>query len=162
MQLLRKAFALAPVERRFAALAWLFAPPASAFVRDGGFKRAIEGLERTAPLAVERANPSISVERGEALVTSAFARQLCTRSCLPQSLVQFVLHRWFGPTPRLVIGVRRDATATFGGGDLDWSLTAHAWVEECDGPTRDIGFVPILSFSDRDGIWRASPNEAQR
>ena len=161
MQLLRKAFALAPAERRFAALAWVFAPPASALVRDGGFKRAIEGLERTTPLAVERGDASISVERGEALVASAFARQLCTRSCLPQSLVQFVLHRWFGPAPRWVIGVRRDASTAFTGDALDWSLAAHAWVEERDGPAREVGFVPILSFSDRDGMRRASP-EAPR
>jgi hypothetical protein len=111
---------------------------------------------------MERSETSISIERGEALVASAFSIQLCTRSCLPQSLVQFVLHRWFGPTPRWVIGVRRDAGAELGGNTLDWSLAAHAWVEESDGPSRDVGFVPILSFSDRDGMRRASPNEAKQ
>jgi len=159
---LEKWSALEPAERRFFILAWSLAPVASVLLRDGGFKRVLSWLGATRGASVVTSSERVSIERAESLVNSAFHVQLSRRTCLPQSVVQFLLHRRYGPPPKLVIGVRRDTEHRVSGEDeRAWGLSAHAWVEASDGPARHGAYTPILAFTDQEGVWRAraaSPN----
>lgn len=158
-----KMVALPPSERAFLVLAWAMAPIASALLAKSGFEGALRTLARTSghPRRANRAEP-VGVERAESLVKSAFIRQAATRGCLPQSIVQFLLHRRFGPTPRLVIGVARTAPTSIADSDLGWGLDAHAWVEHIDGPSRCGAWAPIVAYSDDRGIWRETARDEAR
>jgi hypothetical protein len=152
-----KLTALPPAERRFLALAWLLAPPTSALLAMAGFGSALSWVRSTSREVHEEPDGLVSVERGEELVRIAFDRALSTRGCLPRSVVQFLLHRWLAPAPKLVIGVKREAVPLVKDSptELLWSLDAHAWIERAEGPARSLGYVPILAFSDTSGLWRA-------
>jgi hypothetical protein len=153
-----KMVALRPTERRFLVFAWLLAPAANALLARRGFEGALRALARTPsiprPRKNRRADELVGIERAESLVKSAFIRQPTKRGCLPQALVQFLLHRRYGPAPRLVIGVARRSDGRRIDG-LGWDLEAHAWLEQVGGPARDGGYSPILSYSDEQGLWRA-------
>lgn len=108
------------------------------------------GLERTLD-AIERLVPpgsmvrGVAVERGAKLVRWAFLGGDGT--CLPESLVQLALHRWFGPDVELVIGVRRGERGESATTSVDprWELRAHAWIEATDrAPGAPPAFEPIL------------------
>src|SRR4051812_19899748 len=93
-----KMVALPRTERRFLVLAWLLAPAVNAVLARGGFDTALKLLARTSRFPMRpRLGDEVSVERAESLVKSAFVRQATTRGCLPQSIVQFLLHRRYGP-----------------------------------------------------------------
>ncbi len=95
---------------------------------------------------------TITVDRGQTLVHAAFHVQLAKRTCLPQAVVQYVLHRRFGPPPKLVIGVSRSHARP--GDPPVFGLDAHAWVEPQDGPPAPEPYRPILTFTDATGISR--------
>lgn len=144
--LAEKLAALPPPERRFFARAWLLGPVVVAFLRARGLQRALELLakRRFAPRGT-----CVEVDAGERLVRAAFRYGLgrhaaaTSGTCLPESIVQYTLHLDTGPTPRLVIGVRK--TASSEGNEL----RAHAWVERDDGPRREADFAPIVELSPR-------------
>jgi hypothetical protein len=142
--------ALEPDERRFLLGAVALGPVVEGLFARERFEGALSLLAKGPRLPRPRARPSaaLSVERGEALVKAAL-RATNDERCLPRSIVQFILHRRFGPAPRLVIGVRRPVAAS-GARELE----AHAWIERDGGPVRDLGFAPMLSYSDARGVER--------
>jgi hypothetical protein len=138
-------------ERRFFVAAWALAPWASLAIRRRGLRDVLRGLERAGTgdraRRVERqADPSVDFERGERLVRAAFRRTAADERCLPQSVVQYLLHLRWGPTPRLVVGVVRDRL------ERDLERFAHAWVEGALGPRREPTFAPILELSPGRGV----------
>jgi len=141
----RTLFELDPDERRFLVAAWLLAPWASITVRRGTLRNVLDRLARRK--RQHRVNRrAIDVERGEWLVRAAFRRAPADARCLPESIVQYLLHLRWGPAPRLVIGIVGDRrTRTI-------EDFAHAWVEAEDGPRREPRFVPILELTATHGV----------
>jgi len=149
--------ALASAEKRFLVAAWFLAPIVSATLERLGFDRVLGEL----PVVGERQRGSVGVERGEDLVRIAFRRHVLLRGgCLPESITQYALHILFGPTPKLVVGVKRDESIPHKDRRLDWMLGAHAWVENDAGPSREPTFAPIVAVSARSGIWKAEGGSA--
>lgn len=144
-----------PEELAFAAGAWLAAPVVEASLAALGLQRTLRWVE-----AVPSGRPALSAVSplvGERLVRAAYRRHLLRGSCLPQSIVQYLVHRRRGDSVRLVIGVRRPSAGPRSPGGASAShtppLEAHAWVEAVDdaggsptspaeSPARD-GFLPL-------------------
>lgn len=138
MSALRALSRLNGAERAFTALAWALAIPADVSLRSAGLRRTAAVVARTPDLGL----PALSVERAEQLVASAFRWSPAKNSCLPRSLVQFVLQRAAGTDVALVIGVRR--TGRVGPGD---EFAGHAWVElRARGP-RDVEHAVIFELA---------------
>lgn len=102
--------------------------------------RWIEALEPARP--GRRASP-IGVAEGSHLVRGAFRAHVVGGECLPQSLVQYLLHRRDGLPVRFVVGVKRA-----GRGEAPRApgapIAAHAWVED-DSATGDaVTFAPLF------------------
>lgn len=137
----RRASAIAslePAEVAFLGAAVALAPWVRASLARRGLDRTLKSLDR---IPRGRGRGRVGASRGATLVRWAFLRSDGT--CLPESLVQLALHRWWGPEVELVIGVRRGTTLAMG--ESGWNLAAHAWVEANDGPPADAaGFDPIL------------------
>ena len=142
-------------ERAFLAAAWALAPVVNAALSRFGFERLLRELPRAHPRhGTARA---VDVERGDALVRIAFRRHGTeSGGCLPESLTQYLLHCVLGPTPKIVVGVRRAADAASPEtSSLGWWVGAHAWIERDEGPPREPTFAPIVACSARSGIWKA-------
>ncbi len=77
---------------------------------------------------------------------AAFRRTVADERCLPESVVQYLLHLRWGPPPKLVVGVVRDRL------ERDLDRFAHAWVEDATGPRREPSFAPILELSPEHGV----------
>ncbi|NUO49271.1 MAG: lasso peptide biosynthesis B2 protein [Polyangiaceae bacterium] len=149
----RKLAELSPTESGFLAAAWVLARPVTFGLSQLGFPRVVRWLEQ---VPARPAPGRIGVGRGEVLVRWAFraAAFETTTTCLPRAIVQYLLHQTFGPEPRLVVGVARSNEASPPPG-LEWTLGAHAWVEERGGPPREPTFAPILTLSRAEGVVRA-------
>lgn len=155
-----RGFAAAPArERRFLMTAWVLARPVSFALARTKFPTVLAWLARLPrPRRRSHAEPceTIGVERGERLVRAAFRASASPGACLEQSIVQYLLHRRFGPEARLVVGVARDrATPSDAGVPASApDLRAHAWVEEVGRERAEPGFERILVLSPRGGIER--------
>lgn len=140
-------WALRPEAKRFAVAAWLGAPWVELALATLGLRRTLALAERVGPeRASESAWQKISVEEGERLVRAAYSAHFVRGRCLPQSVLQYALHRLDGAPVRFVIGIRREPQTR---------LDAHAWIES-EGETRNAGFGSIL-VSD---LRRAAPGGA--
>ncbi len=135
---LRTFVELEPAARTFAALSWALATPIGVSLRLLGFRRLERVIERVPVRRSMSKAGALDVEAAEVLVTRAFARSLGPRGCLPQSIVQCVVHRAMGREVDLVIGVRKQGEVPR---TIDFE--AHAWVEEKRGPKRDVGHFEI-------------------
>ena len=125
--------------RSFAAVAWVLAPPVGILLRVVGFER-LSPLIGALPVSPRRTRGSaVDVERGEALVGRVFARSLIKPGCLPQSVVQCLVHRLSGREVDLVIGVRKPGRVPHEAAEFE----AHAWVEERRGEPRDGGHAEL-------------------
>lgn len=135
----RELAGLSAAEVAFTAAAVVVAPLVRASLAKSGLERTLGAIERLMPPgSMVR---GVTVARGAKLVRWAFLRGDGT--CLPESLVQLALHRWFGPEVELVIGVQRGDRATTA--DIGWELRAHAWIEAIDKPPdQPPTFEPIL------------------
>jgi Transglutaminase-like superfamily len=132
----RRLAAFRPEARRFAARAWLAVPVVQASLALVGFKSTLGWVEAVRPLRRPGAQP-VTVAEGSALVGGAFRAHFVGGKCLPQSVVQYLLHRWDGVPARLVLGVRRP--------DPGAAIEAHAWIEAGHGETGDHGFEPLFA-----------------
>jgi hypothetical protein len=152
----RKLAELSPAESGFLAGAWVLARPITFGLSTLGFPRVLTWLEGTPGRA---GGGRVGVARGEELVRWAFRAAACDTqgSCLPRAVVQYLLHRTFGPEPRLVVGVSRVAAPIREATSLDWTLGAHAWVEVQGGPAREPSFSPILTLTPSEGVVRNRP-----
>lgn len=121
-----------PEARRFALRAWLGAPVVRASLSVAGLARTLRWVEAVAPRAQRPG--AVGVEEGEALVRAVFRRHFVGGACLPQSLVQYLLHRRDGLPVRFVVGVQRVERG---------AVDAHAWVE--DHEPRAGEFAAILA-----------------
>ncbi len=126
----RRLLAAGPETRRFVAEAWLGAPLVELSVALLGLRRTLSWIEAAAPRPRGR---SVGVEEGEGIVNAVYRAHFVDGRCLPQSLLQYWLHRRDGTRARFVMGVRRP-----GGSSTD-PIEAHAWVE----PVRDAGAPPV-------------------
>ena len=142
MGLLASGLALTPIERRFAAEAWLLAPIVTLSLRTVGFRKTLEIVREWLPVGIGGRPSGVSVERGEQLVARTFKLTLARDSCLPKSIVQLVLHRRRGDRVQLVIGVKREGHH----GDVDIGFEGHAWIEAMDSPRRDGRHVVIMEL----------------
>ncbi|MFO0613070.1 MAG: lasso peptide biosynthesis B2 protein [Polyangiaceae bacterium] len=142
----RRAAAIAALtgpELAFACAAFALAPVVRASLGRFGLERTMKHLERIVP--PRTATGAVSVAKGAELVRWAFRGGDGT--CLPESLVQLALHRWFGPEVELVVGVQRGEPRS--SQPVGWELRAHAWIERID-PTGEASvgertpFEPIL------------------
>lgn len=139
-RLAREVAGLTPAELAFASAAFAIAPVVKASLASRGLEGTLAVIERAMPARRPRAG--VDVGRGARLVRWAFRRSDGT--CLPESLVQLALHRWFGPEVELVVGVRRE-DAHQPAHSVGWELHAHAWIECGGGPPADAApFEPIL------------------
>jgi hypothetical protein len=82
------------------------------------------------PRAPGRGAPPIGVAEASILVRGAFRAHVVRGECLPQSLVQYLLHRRDGLSVRFVVGVRRAGPVPPGHGA---AIAAHAWIEDDSG-----------------------------
>lgn len=139
-RLAREVLRMTPVEVAFTSAAFAIAPLVRASLARRGLEHTLAVIERAVPARPARAG--VDAVRGARLVRWAFRRRDGT--CLPESLVQLALHRWFGPDVELVVGVKR-GEATPSTRTIGWELDAHAWIECGDGPPADAApFEPIL------------------
>lgn len=128
----------------FLARAWALIPAVEASLRVLGYKRTLAWIER---VPRRSRGSGVSVDLGERLVRKAYVAHLAAGTCLPRSLVQYMLHRRDGVPARLVIGVRRPANET-----TTPSIEAHAWVEGDASVPRPPGtFAPIFVSGDSGG-----------
>jgi hypothetical protein len=130
-----------PEAIRFAARAWLGAPLVRASLSLVGLRSTLRWVEASSRQARRRAHArGVGVEEGRALVRGAFRAQ-GAGGCLPQSLVQYLLHRRDGLPVRLVVGVKRPGPGS--------GIDAHAWVEAAEAGARpdDPSFVPLFASS---------------
>lgn len=100
--------------------------------------------ERALRAEARRSKGGTSVVLGERLVRAAYRALPFTGGCLPQSLVQYLLHLRDGTGARLVVGVRRPANESTAP-----SIEAHAWVESTaatpgNAPAGAVPFAPIF------------------
>lgn len=114
----------------FLARAWAVIPVVEASLRVLGYRRTVGWIEAL-PAGRGRRGPSVLL--GERLVGAAYRALPLPGTCLPRSLVQYLLHRRDGTPARFVIGVRRPDRAPDvvppndpGGPRIE----AHAWVED--------------------------------
>jgi len=125
--------------------AWLGAPLVQASLVLVGLRSTLRWIEGsgspTSPSFMRRASP-IGVAEGSDLVRSAFRAHVVGGECLPQSLVQYLLHRQDGLSVRLVVGVRRVGHGHSYPGD-DAPIAAHAWIED-DSTAGDPAFAPLF------------------
>lgn len=130
----RRLRAARPEARRFALRAWLGAPVVRASLSVAGLARTLRWVEAVPAPAVRRPG-AVGIDEGEALVRAVFRRHFVGGECLPQSLVQYLLHRRDGLPVRFVVGVQRRGARRV--------LDAHAWVE---GPRAapNAEFTPIF------------------
>jgi hypothetical protein len=125
--LLRAACRLAgarPEARRFAVRAWLAAPLVQASLALAGLQATLRWVEAVPRARGRAAAGPVGVDEGSALVRGAFRVHVVGGECLPQSVVQYLLHRRDGTAARMVVGVKRPE----GGA----SIAAHAWVEAAE------------------------------
>lgn len=130
----------APIESAsFLARAWAAAIAVEGSLRLVGYRRTLDWIEAVPRVASRRRRTSVRL--GERLVRGAYRAHVFAGGCLPQSLVQYLLHRRDGTEARLIVGVRRPANET-----SPRSIEAHAWVEsrETTPPAADT-FAPIFS-----------------
>lgn len=127
----------------------MLAPVVSFGVAKLGFPRLLDLLGRLPPRGRDLGS-SVGVVRGEALLRKAFRVAPARGACLDHAVVQYLLHRWLGPEPRLVVGVKRRAAAE----PASWVVDAHAWVEEAGGPPREEAFRPLLALTPTRGLER--------
>ncbi len=86
---------------------------------------------------MRRAAQPVAVSEGGALVGGVFRAHVVGGTCLPRSVVQYLVHRRDGVPARLVVGVRRQ--------DEGPAIEAHAWVEAGEGGTGDHRFAPLFA-----------------
>jgi hypothetical protein len=157
LSLLRAARRLAasrPEARRFAVRAWLGAPLVQASLALVGLRPTLRWIEAVEPAFLAgRGAPRIGVAEGSALVSGAFRAHVVGGECLPQSLVQYLLHRRDGLPVRLVVGVRR-ADQDGGTAGHVASIAAHAWIDD-GSATEDPAFAPLFVT----GHVRSHPRE---
>jgi hypothetical protein len=137
-----------PAARRFALRAWIAAPVARAALATLGVRSTLR-LAARAPLPTRARRESVGVAEGRRLVEAAFRHHVVGGECLPQSVVQYVLHRRDGLDVRLVLGVRKAEPASesiLGGVRVRGSsIEAHAWVEGADGAASTDSFVELFA-----------------
>ncbi len=133
----QKLGALSAGERHFLLRAWVAAPWIEAALATLGLARTLAWIEAASPLGGGARVDGVDLVRGSQLVDVAYRGHLLLRgTCLPRSLLQYLLHRRDGRDVKLVIGVRsRDH--------------AHAWVEEPSTAhaANAAHFAPIFSTS---------------
>jgi hypothetical protein len=80
------------------------------------------------------------VDEGRALVRGAFRAHGAGGQCLPESVIQYLLHRRDGLSVRLVVGVKRPGPGS--------EVAAHAWVEvdEPSAQPDDPSFVSLFAL----------------
>ncbi len=140
----RRLAGLRPEARRFAARAWLAAPLVRGSLALLGLRSTLQWVE-AAPGGPRPDAPRIGVSEGSVLVRRAFRAHVVGGECLPQAIVQYLLHVRDGVPARLVVGVRRPERGL---------LEAHAWVEADDlQPDSTPPFGPIF-------VARATGNAA--
>lgn len=119
-------------------------PAVEASLRVLGYQRTLAWIER---VPRRSRGPRVSVGLGERLVRRAYFARSTEGTCLPRSLVQYMLHLRDGVPARLVIGVRRPSNETAGP-----SIEAHAWVEGAPStPGAGAAFAPIFFSGDSGG-----------
>lgn len=135
----------------FLARAWAAIPLVEVSLRALGYRRTLGWIERVPP---SRARGGPSVLLGERLVGAAYRAYPLAGTCLPRSLVQYLLHRRDGTKARFVIGVRRpdrDKNTDDSNEPNDPRIEAHAWVESGDGtPAAAEKFASIFASGDID------------
>jgi hypothetical protein len=82
-----------------------------------------------------RRGVGVGVGDGERLIGGVFRYHFVGGDCLPQSVLQYLLHRRDGLPVRFVVGVRRDG-----------QLAAHAWVEDAREGRDDASFAPLFTI----------------
>jgi hypothetical protein len=155
----RRFISYAPVEQAFIVGALAAAPVVALTLHAFGLRRTLGWARRASALSARR-DPSkpLDVERGEQLVRRAFAYTPVSGGCLPESIVQYLLHTRFGPEPRLVVGVRRERGADPSlHDDHGWKLGAHAWVEAAHGPERLPELTRMLTLTNAEGVSGVEP-----
>jgi hypothetical protein len=127
-----------PEEIHFAGRAWLGAPLVRVSLALVGLPSTLRWVEASSRARVPRAR-AVGVEEGRALVRAAFRAQGAGGRCLPESVVQYLLHRRDGLAVRLVVGVKRPGSGA--------EMAAHAWVEADEPGARpdDPSFTPLFS-----------------
>ena len=135
----RRAGALRASDRQFELRAWLAAPWVESSLAGLGLARTLAWIEALSPLGTgsEPAVEGVNVARGSHLIDVAYRGHLLLRgTCLPRSLLQYLLHRRDGRGVKLVIGVRTEDHA-------------HAWIEEPNAAhsTHAEHFAPIFDTS---------------
>lgn len=126
----------------FLARACAVAPAVEVSLRVLGYRRTLGWVER---VPRRRRGDGVSVGLGERLVRKAYFARSAEGTCLPRSLVQYMLHLRDGVPARLVVGVRRPANET-----ATPSIEAHAWVEGDTAPPAG-SFAPIFISGVSDG-----------
>ena len=122
------AIALRPEERHFAILSWFGAPLVELSLGLGGLERTLRWVEASSPMGRRRVSAaSVSIEQGAWLVQQVYRIHVLRGACLPQSLLQYWLHRRAGTPARFVVGVRRSLRDSGPS-----AFEAHAWVESPD------------------------------
>ncbi|MFO0592432.1 MAG: lasso peptide biosynthesis B2 protein [Polyangiaceae bacterium] len=128
----------------FLARACAAAPAIEVSLRVLGYRRTLGWIER---VPRRTRGSGVSVVLGERLVRKAYFARPAEGTCLPRSLVQYMLHLRDGVPARLVVGVRRPANETAAP-----SIEAHAWVEgDTTAPASAGSFAPIFIRGDSDG-----------
>jgi hypothetical protein len=129
----RSVEALRPDARRFAAKAWLGAPVVEASLRLLGLRRTLGWIEAL-PEGVG-GTATVDVVEGERLVQAVYRWHLVTGECLPQALLQHLVHHLDGVPSRFVVGVARTGESR--------ALAAHAWTS--GERARESGFAPLFA-----------------
>ncbi len=145
-QALREALGAPLQSAAFFARAWAVAFAVEGSLRLVGYRRTLAWIEAVPKGSSRRRRTSVLL--GERLVRRAYAAHPLSGTCLPQSLVQYLLHRRDGTDARLVVGVRRPAERADRGRANETdprSIEAHAWVESSEtGPSVAEPFAPIF------------------
>lgn len=136
----RRFAASRPEARRFALRAWLGAPLVRASLALVGLRSTLRWIE-AAPPARRRDARLVDVEEGRDLVQGAFRAHVVGGECLPQSVVQYLLHRRDGLAVRFVVGVKRE--------EDDGTIAAHAWVDAGEHHGDADEFAPVFVAGER-------------
>jgi Transglutaminase-like superfamily len=149
MRAARRFAASRPEARRFAARAWLCAPPVQASLALVGLRPTLRWIEAAGRGSTpERSATAVGVTEGSALVSGAFRAHVVGGECLPRSLVQYLLHRLDGQPVRFVVGVKR-SSGPAGPAGVRATLDAHAWVEAGDETAAEPTFTPLFASGAR-------------
>lgn len=140
LQAARRFAAQAPEARRFALRAWLGAPVVRASLALAGLQATLRWIK--AVPALRPARRRVGVAEGEQLVRGVFRHHFVGGECLPQSVLQYLLHRRDGLPVRLVLGVRREGGLA--GAGPSSGLAAHAWVEDGHGRGDRASCAPLF------------------